>query len=419
VNRTTASPPSPAQRQPGGARTWPLLAAWALVTVVLTAVVALSNPLSKGEYEGAASFAGPGLLRGWYQFDAGWYEVVATEGYYLVAGQSPVAFFPGYPLAVRALMPLFGDRFAVTAIALSAACGAAAVVLFARWCRARLDPRAGPWAVALLLVYPYNWYLFGAIYADALFLLATLAAFLAVERGRPVLAGLAGAVAAATRPVGPAVVIGLVLLAIERRGALRTLAPDPPPAAGRVRRLAHRWELPCGVEWRRLRPIDLGVGLSALGFGAYAGYLWVRFGDPLAFSSVQRYWDQPTGPVTWAKGHLVANLFVNPISKARYLAGCLFQGALTIGALVLVPRVARRFGWGYAALVLFGMGLPALGSKDFQGTGRYLLAAFPVFALAGEWLAHQSGRRRTWVLGTSAVLLLLLTHLYARGYYIA
>ena len=214
-------------------------------------------------------------------------------------------------------------------------------------------------------------------------------------------------------------VVGLVLLAIERRGALRTLDPEPPVAAGAVRRVAHRWRLPCGIDWRRMRPIDLTVGLSALGFGAYAGYLWVRFGDPFAFSSVQRYWDQPTGPVTWVKGHLIGNLLLNPVSKARYLAGCVFQGALTVGALVLVPRIARRFGWAYGALVLLGMGLPALGSKDFQGTGRYLLAAFPVFALAGEWLGHQTARRRAWLLGTSAALLLVLTHLYARGYYVA
>lgn len=399
-------------------RTTTVLAAWGLVALILAAMVAVSNPLSKGEYPGAALFQGPGMLRGWYQYDAGWYESVALHGYYLVAGQSPVAFFPGYPLLVRALMPLFGDRFAVTAIAVTAVCGAVAVCLFARWCR-RLEPRAARLAVALLMVYPYVWYLVGSIYADALFLMATLAAFLALERGHPIWAGLFGAVASASRPVGPAVVLALVILALQRRDALRTLEPEPPPGAGRVRRLAHRWALPCGVELRRLRPVDFGVALSAVGFLAYAGYLGVRFGDPFAFSSVQRYWDQPPGIITWGKGNLVANLLFNPVSKARYLAGCVFQGLLTVGALLLVPRVARRFGWAYGALVLFCMGLPALGSKDFQGTGRYLLAAFPVFALGGEWLAAQPLRRRAFVLGASAVFLLLLTHLYARGYYVA
>ena len=90
-----------------------------------------------------------------------------------------------------------------------------------------------------------------------------------------------------------------------------------------------------------------------------------------------------------------------------------------MGALLCVPRVARRLGWGYALVVLIGMGLPALGSKDFQGTGRYLLAAFPIFPVAGEWLSGRSRAVQAAVLGTSAGLLLLWTHLYARGFYVA
>jgi hypothetical protein len=394
--------------------------AWLLVALVLAVVVAVSNPLSKGEYPGPDhAIGGPGFLHGWYQFDAGWYELVATRGYYLIAGQSPVAFFPAYPLALRWIAPLLGDHVALTGTVVTFFSGVGAVALFAWWCRDRLPARAAAASVALLVLYPYSWYLVGAIYADAFFLLFTIAAFVALERGHPLLAGLLGAVATATRPVGAAVVAGLAIRAAERRGALRTLPAKAPPGAGRLRRLAHRWRLPCGLDRSRLRLVDLGVLLSAAGFLAYAGYLWARFGDPLAFSTVQKYWDQPSGPVTLVKAHLWGNLLRNPISKARYLVGCLFQGALTVGALLAVPRVARRFGWGYGALVLVGMGLPFVGSKDFQGTGRYLLAAFPLFALGGEWLAHRSTRARALVLVTSAALLLLGTHLFARGFYVA
>jgi hypothetical protein len=396
------------------------VAAWLVVALALVVLVALSNTLSKGEYPGPDHpIGGPGFLHGWYQFDAGWYDVVATRGYYLITGQSPVAFFPAYPFVVRWLEPLLGGRFAVTGTLVTFVCGVAAVALFARWCRDRLAQPAAYAAVALLVVYPYSYYLVGAIYADAFFLAFTLGAFVALERGHPVLAGVLGAIATATRPVGPAVVLGLALRAAERRGALRTFAADAPPGTGRARRLAHRWRLPCGLDLRRLRPADLGVLLSVVGFVAYAGYLWARFGDPLAFSTVQKYWDQPGGPVTLVKAHLWGNLVRNPLSKARYLAGCLFQGALTVGALLAVPRVARRFGWGYGALVLVCMGLPFVGSKDFQGTGRYLLASFPLFALGGEWLAGRSPRVRAWVLATSAALLLVWTHLFARGFYVA
>lgn len=442
------------------------VAAFVLVAVVLGSVVAFSHGrFSSGEYVPGHDVDTPGVLEGWYQFDAGWYEQIAARGYDHVPGaQSSVAFFPAYPLAMRAVAPLVGGSEATAGILLTFVCGMVAVALFTVWCRDRMAPSAVPWAVAAVLVFPYSWYLVGAVYGDALFLAASLGAFVLLERGHPGFAGLAGVVAAAGRPVGPAVVLALAVRALERRGALVHLAPRPPrPVAATVpsepvpggslpgdnrpsetgpsgtgpsestpiRRRAgagpaarfRAWlvglRLPVGIDWRRVRPADATVLVAASGFLGYCAYLWARFGDPLLFNSVQRFWDQPSGPVTWAKGHLVGNLLLNFTDKPRYLLGCLLQGGLTIGALLLVPRVLRRFGWGYGLLVGGLMAVPALGSKDFQGTGRYLLAAFPLFALAGEWLAGRSASVRRSTLAASGFLLVLWAHLYARGFYVA
>ncbi len=390
-----------------------------------------------------STFPGSDLLGGWVHFDASWYRSIAELGYHLVPGkQSNVAFFPLYPLVIAPLRDLFGSSFGA-GMAVTFGCGLAGVALFQVWCRqlvsavqagpepdsaplkdrgsmaARpINAEAGPRltapergaALALLLVYPYVWYLVGAVYADALFLVTTLSAFLLLERGHPVAAGLVGALAAATRPVGPAVVIGLAVRQLERRGALRTTS----------RRWRNRtWALPVGVEWRRLRPADAGVLLAGAGFGAYSIYLWVRFGDPLLFSTVQKYWNQPSGPVTWLKLHLAGITLLRFTDRWLYIIGCTFQGVLSLGSLFLVGRIRRRFGWGYGALVLFLMGIPVLGSKDFQGLGRYLLAAFPVFAWAGTWLVRQPPKRQRLVLGCSALSLVVWSHLYARGYYVA
>lgn len=355
-------------------------------------------------------FPGSSLLAGWVHYDAGWYRDIALNGYVLKPGQqSNVAFFPAYPLAMRGLAPVLGSAYAA-GIALTFLCGLAAVVLFDRWCSARLDERARRLAVVSLLLYPYVWYLVGAVYADALFLVACLAAFTLLEEDHPVLAGLAGALASAARPTGPALVLGLVVRRIEQRGALRTTT-----RTFRGRTVI----LPCGVDRRRLRPADAGVLLAGLGFAAYSGYLWARFGDPFLFDSVQRYWDQGSGPATWFKTDLIGTILWHLGGNERYVAGCLLQGSLLVGGLALVPRVRRRAGWGYATLTFLLLAIPLVGSKDFQGTGRYLLAAFPLFAVVGAELAGTTPARRTAVLGVSAAALLLWSHLFARGYYVA
>ena len=74
----------------------------------------------------------------------------------------------------------------------------------------QLTARSAALFAAALLLFPYAWYLYGAVYADALFVLCAIGAFYLVEKDRPVLAGLVAAVATATRPVGIAMVIGLV-----------------------------------------------------------------------------------------------------------------------------------------------------------------------------------------------------------------
>ena len=85
--------------------------------------------------------------------------------------------------------------------------------------------------------------------------------------------------------------------------------------------------------------------------------------------------------------------------------------------MLLVPRVRRLFGWGYAALAAGVLAIAIVGTKDFMGTGRYALAAFPVIAAGGDVLATRGAR---WVaplaLGLSGAGLVVASIFYSRGY---
>lgn len=363
---------------------------------VVMAVAAPRLPAASGPHL-APPFAGPSWLSGWAQWDSGWYFRIATKGYSYVPGrQSSVAFFPAYPLVVAAVAAVEGQAY-VAGIVVTLAAGAVVAVLLSIWLRARLAPPAARTALAAFLLFPYAFFLYGAVYADALFVAAVLGAFLLLEADRPVLAGLAGAVATAARPMGVILVVALLARAVERRGALR-------PAGGGL------------VDWGRLRWADAGVLLSVLGVAAWSAYLWNRFGDPLAFVSAQRAWDQGAGPATWLK----LQFFRDVTDLRSPPAWLLFMAhpVLTVAAALLLPRVFRRFGAGYGIFTVLLLGLSAVSTKNFFGMARYLLAAFPCFAALGEVLVERPGLRR-WFLPVSGLGLLGLTAIFGTGYYLS
>jgi hypothetical protein len=185
---------------------------------------------------------------------------------------------------------------------------------------------------------------------------------------------------------------------------------------GRTRRVVY--EVRTRFSPRALRWADARILVVFGGVVLWCAYLWVAFGDPLLWQHIQSVpgWDQESGPATWFKLFLVEQMIDDASSPFTWSKAA--QGVVALGMLALVPRVARRFGWAYAAFAAGVILVPVIGTKDFMGTGRYLLVAFPVFAVVGEWLVDRP-RIRTATLVASAGLLVFLTTLFARGHYLA
>jgi Gpi18-like mannosyltransferase len=359
-----------------------------LICTVIVTVAAWASPES---YSPARpSWPNAHLLLGWARYDAGWYADIATKGYWYTPGQqSPVAFFPAYPVAIRALGVLGVDTF-IAGVLLTLVCGLAAVVLFTRWASLLKGEDAARDAGLLLVLYPFAYYLYGAMYSDALFLLLVVGAFYLLERGQLLFAVLLAAVATAARPVAPALVFGLLVRRLEWK-----------------RQRGERWTL------RDALPV-----FAALGLVVYVLYLWHAFGEPFAFAKVQSAagWDQKPGWRTWFKVRWFQGFNASmKVGDALRLVG---HAAFSLGALALVWPTVKRLGWGYGAYVLAMVGMPTLSSKDFMGMGRYLLASFPLF-LTLALLLRERPRLRWGVLATSAVLLLSLAAAYGAGAYVS
>lgn len=178
-------------------------------------------------------------------WDARWFLDIARSGY----DETSAAFFPLYP----ALLSLLGSSL-VWGTLLSLGAAGLGAWLVSEIARTKLGPAGARDTVLVLALFPTA-FVFTALYSDGLFLLCSAASFLAAERGRPWAAGVAGALAVATRSMGLALLPALVYL----------LWPG-------TRRDA----------WRLAPLLLLPAAL-----GAYALYLDREVGDAFAFTDAQ------------------------------------------------------------------------------------------------------------------------------------
>jgi len=281
-----------------------------------------------------------GFLMRW---DAFWYQDIAQNLYADKAAK--LAFFPLYPLAVRGVAVLSGLSAHVAGILLSNLAAAVALaVLYAAY-MPRLGRQAMVGAVVFMALWPAGHYLSG-MYAESFYLLWAAAAFAAFRAERLCLCGLAGALAAASRPTG------IVLLPVFMLARL--------------------------MEHRRFARRDLWLLLVAAGPVAYALYCLAVFGDPLAFMRAQAGWQREFA-MPWASG-LMALWDVPQALALRHevdVANLMDAGALLL-ALGLSGAVWRRVGAAEALFLLATVGM-ALTTGSTRSLARFLATAFPLF----------------------------------------
>ena len=344
----------------------------------------------------------PGFLNFWAHWDGAWYSQIATQGYGERAPES-TAFFPIYPVLVRFASTLPGGP-ALWGVVISLVCTIFALFFVYRIAENIYGVRAARVATLAVAFFPTAFFL-NAVYTEALFLALTAGALWAARvRRNLVLAGLLGALAAATRNLG-------VLLLIP---------------------LLFEW-----VRYRRefgLRGI-VGLALVPAGLAGYALFLRERFGDPFHFAGQQSaYWDRElTSPLTtlrmaWhAAGDGVkyildpSSLFLSPLAGISLEASntlnlaflILFLLLMLIGFFVLPPGLSI-----YAFLIVMLPVLAPAPEIPLMSMPRFVLGAFPVFLILG-YLLSRSRLALMLYLSSSCVLGVALTTLFTTWRWVA
>lgn len=398
-----------------------LRAAWSVfwTTRAAVLVVAVFAALSFGPAMGglaernAAVFDEPELTRAVAEpllsplarWDASWYLRIADSGY--AGSDVRAAFFPLYPLLVRAVATPFGaspGALLIASYAVALAAFLAALMLLYRLVSLELGRAlAGP-ALLLLAVFPAAVY-FGAPYSESLFLLLAVGAFYAARTNHWAWAGVALACAAATRSAGVLLLIPLAML------------------------------------WWTSRPRRRGDGawllLGPLGLAAYAAFLGLSEGDALRFLDVQDAWsrelavplagawDGLTAAVDGARQLLSGQREVVYFEQAagdpyRIAAINLMLFGSLVFAVVACVGCLRRLPAAYGAWVAVSLVLPLtfpVKPQPLMSLPRFLAVLFPIFM----WLALWSEERRATarVAAVSALGLGLFTAQFASWHWVS
>jgi Gpi18-like mannosyltransferase len=322
------------------------------------------------------------------RFDAGWYHGIASQGYeYRGVGRNNLAFFPVYPLLMRAGGWLLGGRqqdYYFAGIVISWLAFAAAMTVLYRLALVDLPRAAALRAVAYTAIFPFA-YFFGAVYSESAYLLALLVTVYALRRQRWIAAAAAGAVMTATRATGFMAAPGLAWLAWKSAGHERSTQVKAALAAAAC------------------------VG----GIAAYSVFNAWLSPSPFTWYDAITFWNyHPGGNPFGSLLGLLRALVTRPyqfLTTERMAPYDTLNASAALLALGLVPLIWKRFNGGYALIVLAALVLP-LSSGQFEGLGRYTSVQFPVFlALA----SFTSPRVHAVLFTVFAVLYVICQSLFA------
>jgi hypothetical protein len=323
-------------------------------------------------------------------WDSGWYFDIAQRGYYWHdGGQSSLAFFPLYPLLMRALAWPFGggDRALwISGIALAYLCLLLGLTVLHRLTEEHFgDREVARRTVLYVAVFPFA-YFFTQVYTESLFLLTSVSAVAAAFASRWGWAGAFGALAALTRPNGILIAVPLGLIALAGR-----------PRPGELARRA------------------VALSLVPLGFAAFCAFAYRLSGDPLGWLRAQAQWGYSVGNRPWVelmrlvdgidRSGLYGYFFSDPLAPYYFL-----HGVIALAFVALAPSVFRHLGLALGAYVAVSLYVPLSGNA-LEGIGRYAATLFPVFILLGRVVRSQRAHEALLVSG--ALVLSLLSALFA------
>lgn len=308
----------------------------------------------------SSSTSGPvlrAMINSWRHWDTGHFITIALHGY---SDWWRTAFFPLYPLLIR-LVNYLADNPVLAGLVVSNLAGFGVLVLLYRLVSEDFDDELASRTLFYYAMFPMAFFL-AAAYSESLFMLLSLLCFYSTRRGRWWQAALWGGLASLTRSTAIPLLIPFVYEYLRQ----------------------HHF---------RLREFRLDV-LSILGIpgglALFAGYCYLRFHDPLAFSHAESVWQRSLQPPWLAFSATIAALIQDSshldfITIHRVIDLTLLTAVLALVVLLFVgpwrlrgPLAPTYTLYTVVAFIFFLL-VPAVGRYPTMSMPRFALALFPAF----------------------------------------
>lgn len=374
-----------------------------IAAAIITSVVGFLFPYPNFEWLIGLGRKIP-LVWTWGGFDGIHYLTIAENGY---IAQYTQAFFPVFPQIIRLVNGFLGVNILWAGLTVANLASLSAVLIFWRLLRLDYSETLSRRILWIFLLFPTSFYLV-SVYSEGLFLALVFLSFLAAKKGHWLAAGLLGAVASATRPVGIFLFPALLVEYWEQKKVKSEKFPPKAdrPLTGKIK----------NFHWFNLSYLLL----VPVGLIAYMIYLNQHFGDALMFLHSQPAFGADRSDrivllyqVLWRYGKMLATVQWGSLLYFRVLQELLFS----LIFLVLGILSFKKVRLSYATFAILSFVAPTL-TGTFSSMPRYVLVMFPAFILLGKWMEKKTRLWYFWI-GLSVTLLIIDVSLFLTGRWVA
>jgi Mannosyltransferase (PIG-V) len=381
---------------------------------------------------GGFGWLGDALAAPAARWDAAWYLVIAHYGYRPEFGAltaSRTAFFPLYPLGLRALSDV-GLAPVIAGVLLSLAAFTAGLYGLHRLTTleaARLRLTAGGEVarlVVLLTAFAPMAFFFSAVYSESLYMALSVGVFLCARRGHWAGTVMLAALASATRSTGIVLMLPIAMLYLY--GPRDDRLADRPQARG----LRARYRLRRDALWIVLAPVGLGLYMAHLALAGgnalapfHAEAVWSRhFAAPFGgvWDGAKAAFEGLRQLLSFQRGHVYypaagGSPFIDAGHNLLLFAFLLAAVPATIGAWRLLPPA-------YGVYVLAALALPLsypVAPQPLMSLPRFLLVLFPLTMWLAVYLSSRPPVLKWAVLVVSGLALAFFVGEFATWHWVA